>query len=76
MEECVINGITYVPVDIPAGDCRKYSCRDCDIFKARPPRTMINQPLCCDREYSKVNKSCCSQQRKGFNRIWKVKSVS
>lgn len=71
--ECVINGVTYMSIDSPVNDYKKYSCKECDIYKARPPQTMFQQPLCCDEGNTKVNQSCRNQQRRGRNRIWKIK---
>ena len=70
----IIHGIKYIPVDTPLEDTDQ-TCKDCDIFKARPPQHMCQQPLCCDKENLKVNQSCCSQFEKGIKRIWKIKSV-
>ena len=69
-----INGVEYIPVDTPFKDLPS-GCLDCDIFKLRPPQNMMQRPMCCDKEYSKVNKSCCKQLKKGINRIWKIMSV-
>ena len=67
--ECTINGVTYVSIDSPVNDYKQYSCKECDIYKARPPKTMLQQPLCCDEVNIKVNKSCCNQQRRGSKQI-------
>ena len=73
-ESITINGVKYVPIDTPIKDYPR-GCLDCDIFKLRPPQNMMQHPMCCDKEYRKVNKSCCNQHKKGIRRIWKIKSV-
>ena len=73
-ESITINGVEYIPVDTPFEDIPS-GCSDCDIFKLRPPQHMMQRPMCCDKEYVKVNKSCCIQLKKGIHRIWKIKSA-
>lgn len=66
----VINGIKYVAVDTPLTD-DGFGCRDCDIYKAKIPQSMMQLPLCCEDEYQRVNDSCCEQLERGISRIWK-----
>jgi hypothetical protein len=68
----IINGIEYIPVDTPS-DMSNQHCKDCDIFKARPPQNGVSLPLCCEKEYNWVNKSCFNMARKNIRRIWKIK---
>lgn len=66
----VIHGVKYKAVDSK----RKrvdLTCKDCDIFKAKPPQHAFMYPLCCEEAYKKVNESCCEQFEKGIKRIWK-----
>lgn len=66
----VIHGIKYKAVDSK----RKrvgFTCKECDIYKARIPYSMRILPLCLEEEYIKVNESCCEQFDKGIKRIWK-----
>lgn len=66
----VIHGVKYKAVDTK----RKrvdFTCKDCDIYKAKIPQSMMQLPLCCEEEYEIVNKSCCEQFDKGIKRIWK-----
>lgn len=65
----VIHGIKYKAVDSKRED--DFTCKDCDIYKARIPQSMRMLPLCCEEEYIKVNESCCEQFEKGIKRIWK-----
>ena len=71
-ESITINGVEYIPVDTPF---KGYPCNclDCDIYKLRPPQSMMQLPMCCDKKYIKVNKSCCNQHKQGIRRIWKIK---
>ena len=73
-ESITINGVEYILVDTPFKES-PCNCLDCDILKLRPPQNMMQRPMCCDKEYVKINKSCCKQLKKGINRIWKIKSV-
>lgn len=70
INEVIIDGIKYVAVDekFKEGD---FSCRDCDIYKAKVPQNMGQLPLCCEDEYCQVNESCCEQNYNGIKRIWK-----
>ena len=69
-----INGVTYIAVDTPK-EGKEDNCLECDIFKARPPRFMFSNPICCDKEYSWINLSCCLKSNRNIHRIWKIKSV-
>lgn len=62
----VIHGVKYKAVDTKRKD---FTCKDCDIYKAKIPQNMMQLPLCL--EYKSVNKSCCEQFEKGIKRIWK-----
>lgn len=66
----VINGVKYKAVDSKSLSC-DFTCGDCDIYKAKIPKSMMSLPLCCEEEYIKVNESCCEQSEKGITRIWK-----
>lgn len=66
----VIHGIKYQAVDKPAEECN-LTCKDCDIYKAKPPQHAFMYPLCCEEKYKKLNESCCEQFEKGINRKWK-----
>ena len=43
-----INGIEYESVDAQIVDGMDVSCRECDIFKAKIPKSVIEYPLCCE----------------------------
>lgn len=75
INEVTIDGIKYVAVDekINGNLDLDFSCRDCDIYKARVPQNMAQLPLCFEDEYCKVNESCCEQDCNGIKRIWKKK---
>jgi hypothetical protein len=66
----VIHGIKYKAVDSSLLFCN-FTCCDCDIYKAKIPKSMMQLPLCCEEEYIKVNESCREQFDKGIKRIWK-----
>ena len=69
----VIHGIKYKAVDSKQDkqEIEKFTCKDCDIYKARIPQSMRILPLCLEDKYIKVNESCCEQFEKGIKRIWK-----
>lgn len=71
----IINGVTYEAVDTPIEEGKEYNCFECEILKIRPPQSMCSNPICCDKEYSWVNLSCCLQFNRNIHRIWKIKSV-
>ena len=64
----VIHGVKYKAVDTKRKD---FTCKDCDIYKAKIPQNMVQLPLCCEDKYQKVNESCCEKFEKGIKRIWK-----
>lgn len=66
----VIHGVKYKAVDSKRNRV-DFTCKDCDIYKAKVPQSMMQLPLCCEEEYIKVNESCCEQFEKGIKRIWK-----
>lgn len=68
-----INGIEYEPVDTQIIEGMDISCRDCDIYKAKVPRSMIEYPLCYERGSGGGNarQSCYAQARRGYKRTWK-----
>ena len=72
IETITINGVEYEPIDSPS-NWLVDNCLDCDILKARPPQTMMQVPLCCEKEYIGVAESCWKQLEKGIHRIWKKK---
>ena len=69
----VIHGIKYKAVDSKQDkqEIENFTCKDCDIYKARIPKSMRILPLCFEDEYIKVKDSCCEQFEKGIKRIWK-----
>ena len=72
MEDITINGVEYKPIDSQL-QWSESNCLDCDILKARLPQTMVELPLCCEKEFRGVNESCYEQSEKGIHRIWKKK---
>ena len=66
-----INGIEYEAVDTKLEDGLIPTCRQCDIFKARPPYYMHQLPLCYERGNAKARISCTRQLKKNIHRIWK-----
>lgn len=74
-DEVTINGITYTAVDEPMIKGHPFSCAECDIFKAKLPRTMVDRPLCYDYGRKWVSYSCRSKLGQNIRRIWKIKSV-
>lgn len=69
-QSVVIHGIKYKAVDSKREQVG-FTCKECDIYKARIPQSMRFLPLCLEDEYIKVNESCCEQFEKGVKRIWK-----
>ena len=69
MDKVTINGIVYQAIDKPLNG-HEQNCEECDIFKAQPPKSMQQIPLCMCEEYEKVNKSCCDKYKIGIIRIW------
>lgn len=70
IQSIVIHGVKYKAVDKPFEKSNE-TCKDCDIYKAKPPQHAFMHPLCCEDKYIRVNKSCCKQFEKGINRKWK-----
>ena len=68
MKTIVIHGVKYQAVDSKS---KSVTCKDCDIYKAKIPQSMMQLPLCCEKKYQKVNESCCKKFEKGIKRIWK-----
>ena len=73
--EVTINGVQYEAVDTAMEAGKEYNCLGCDIYKIRPPQRMCISPICCDKEYSWVNLSCCIHENHDIHRVWKVKSA-
>lgn len=71
MNKIEIDGVEYVPVDTPIVSRMDESCKECDIFKARKPLTMVQYPLCIENENKKVHTECCRLLNKGIHRIYK-----
>lgn len=66
-----INGIEYQSVDTQIIEGMDVSCRECDIFKARPPRSMMEYPLCYESGSGKARQSCYFHACRGIKRIFK-----
>ena len=66
----VIHGIKYKAVDSKREET-DFTCGDCDIYKAKIPKSMMSLPLCCYKKNIEVVKSCCEQFEKDIKRIWK-----
>ena len=66
----VFHGIKYKAVDSKR-ERDDFTCKDCDIYKAKIPQNVGQLPLYLEDEYKKVNDSCCEQFEKGLKRIWK-----
>lgn len=69
-----IRGIEYKPIDTPIDMHSKgyvINCIDCDIYKARPPITIMDVPLCYEWGNMRAQRECATQFRKGVHRIWK-----
>lgn len=71
MEETIINGVKYKAVDTPIEEGTDFTCRECDIFKAKIPLSMIEFPLCCREGNKKVQESCRAMISKHIKRLWK-----
>lgn len=59
-----IDGVTYAPILVE----NKTSCHECDILKARPPRSDASYPLCF--EYAAYNHKIY-EMCQGHQIIWK-----
>lgn len=70
INEVVIHGVKYKAVDNEREQV-DFTCKDCDIYKAKKPQNPWQLPLCCEDKYKKVNDSCCEQFDNGMKRIWK-----
>lgn len=66
-----INGVEYEPVDTPITDGMFTHCKDCDIYKARPPKKPSEYPLCDTEGNSKAQRECSAQFVRGIHRIYK-----
>jgi hypothetical protein len=66
-----INGIEYESVDTQIVEGMDVSCRDCDIFKAKIPRSPVEFPLCYERGGRKARQTCYNMACRGYKRIWK-----
>lgn len=66
-----INGVEYESVDTQIVEGMDVSCRDCDIFKAKIPRSPAEFPLCYERGGGKARKTCYNMACRGYKRIWK-----
>lgn len=67
-----INGVTYEPVDTPIKEGMDISCKQCDIYKAREPKSITQQPLCYESGNKKALQSCYKMSTLGVHRIWKT----
>lgn len=70
-----INGIEYESVDAQIVDGMDVSCRECDIFKAKIPKSVIEYPLCCEPGSGgggKARQSCYAKASRGIKRIFKI----
>lgn len=66
-----INGIEYESVDTQIVEGMDIGCKDCDIFKAKIPRSPAVLPLCFERGNEKTRQSCYNMACRGYKRIWK-----
>lgn len=66
-----INGIEYESVDTQIIEGMDVSCRDCDIYKAKIPRSPVELPLCYERGGGKARLTCYKMACRGYKRIWK-----
>ena len=66
-----INGVEYESVDAQIVDGMDVSCKDCDIFTAKIPRSPAELPLCFERGNGKTRQSCHNMACRGYKRIWK-----
>jgi len=70
-----INGVDYEPVDTQIIQGMDISCRGCDIFKAKIPRSPRGYPLCCEKGNTGARDSCYRLACRGIKRVWiKVKT--
>ena len=66
-----IDGIEYKAVDSKIKEGMDIGCRDCDIYKARIPRSPGELPLCFEPGVCKARLSCRSRAAEGYQRIFK-----
>ena len=66
-----INGVKYKAIDTRVGIFDRVSCRECDVYKERPPQNMRQLPLCMEEEYEGINNACAKLTVKGIRRIYK-----
>ena len=61
-----LNGIKYE--EVREENPEDWSCRDCDIFRARPPKSAGQYPLC---DGTKIQLECHSWAKRGIKRTFK-----
>ena len=61
-----LNGIKYE--EVHDENPEDWSCKDCDIFRARPPKSISQYPLCMG---SKIQQDCSAWAKKGIKRTFK-----
>lgn len=66
----VIHGIKYKAIDCPTYKT-EFTCGDCDIYKAKIPQHLGDVPMCCEKEFEHIQKSCENKYLNGIKRIWK-----
>ena len=66
-----IDGVEYKSVDTKIQEGMDIGCRDCDIYKARIPRSPGELLLCFEPGVCKARLSCCSRAAEGYQRIFK-----
>lgn len=66
-----INGIEYESVDTQIVEGMDIGCKDCDIFKAKIPKSPAELPLCFERGNGKTRQSCHTMACRGYKRIFK-----
>ena len=68
-----IDGIEYESADTQIIEGMDVSCRDCDIYKAKIPKSPIEYPLCFEpgRGGSTARHSCYAMAVRGYKRIFK-----
>lgn len=66
-----INGVEYESVDTQIVEGMDVSCRDCDIYKTKIPRSPAELPLCYERGVGKTRLTCYKMACRGYKRIWK-----
>ena len=66
-----IDGVKYESVDTPITEGMDISCKECDIFKARIPKSLIDVPLCYERTNGIIKQSCYAKAKMGIKRNFK-----